>query len=246
MNSYRLKIADHILEVVMPFRTSRRNLVEFLSNDQPEIQIVFGDEIIIDKESVYGEKDDLLGWQGNVDISALLQRIADEYIDFDTLLMHGAAIAYENQAYIFTAPSGTGKTTHIAKWLDNCSDAFVINGDKPFIKFSDNGRPLVYGSPWAGKENEFANTMVSLKAIIFLERNEDNSIYKISFAEAFPVLLKQIYRPANEEKMRKTLKLIQKLNTGVSFWHFNCNNFKDDCFAVAYNALVCVDKKGDN
>ena len=31
-------------------------------------------------------------------------------------LMHGAAIAFDGAAYLFTAPSGTGKTTHVRLW----------------------------------------------------------------------------------------------------------------------------------
>ena len=84
----------------------------------------------------------------------------------------------------------------------------------------------------------YTNTMVPLKSIILMERAEDNHIEQISFAEAFPKLLQQVYRPEDEEKMRKTLRLMQRLNGPVSFWRFQCNNFKDDCFDVAYNALV--------
>ena len=72
-----------------------------------------------------------------------------------------------------------------------------------------------------------------------MERCEDNHIEQISFAEAFPSLLQQFYRPDDEDKMRKTLRLMQYLNPEVSFWRFQCNNFMDDCFDVAYNALVC-------
>ena len=67
---------------------------------------------------------------------------------------------------------------------------------------------------------------------------ENNHIEQITFADAFPTLLQQVYRPNDEEKMRKTLHLMQKLSPGVTFWRFQCNNFKDDCFDVAYNALV--------
>ena len=65
-----------------------------------------------------------------------------------------------------------------------------------------------------------------------------NHIKQVSFAQAFPFLLQQVYRPDNEEKMRKTLRLTRRLNPAVSFWRFQRDNFKDDCFNVAYNALV--------
>ena len=168
----------------------------------------------------------------------LLRLASDILIDDDTLLFHGATIALGNSCYLFSAPSQTGKTTHIRLWLKDCPEAFVVNGDKTFIHFQDPAAPpLACGSPWAGKEHLYTNTMVPLKSIILMERAEDNHIEQISFAEAFPALLQQVYRPDDPEKMRKTLRLMQQLNHAVTFWRFQCNNFKDDCFQVAYSAL---------
>ena len=129
------------------------------------------------------------------------------------------------------------------QWLDHLPGAFVVNGDKPFIKFQEDGvKPLVCGSPWGGKENLYTNTMVPLKSIILMEHAEGNHIKQIPFTEAFPILLQQTYRPDDTEKMRKTLRLMQRLNPTVSFWRFQCNNFKGDCFEVAYSALVGGEK----
>ena len=170
----------------------------------------------------------------------LVQRLlAEELLSFDTLLMHGAVVAVDNVAYLFTANSGIGKTTHVLNWLKHIDSAYVVNGDKPFIIVrEDSELPLACGSPWAGKENLQTNTIVPLKAIVLLERAEENQIERISFGQAFPFLLQQVYRPGNEEKMRKTLRLMQRMSPAVSFWRFQCNNFKDDCFEVAYRTLV--------
>lgn len=165
--------------------------------------------------------------------------LSEELLSFDTLLMHGAVVALDRAAYMFTAQSGTGKTTHIQSWLENIGGAYVVNGDKPFIIVREAGKaPLACGSPWAGKENLQTNAIVPLKAIVLLERAEGNRMERISFTQAFPLLLQQVYRPDDEEKMRKTLRLMQRLSSAVSFWRFQCNNFKEDCFDVAYNALV--------
>ena len=165
--------------------------------------------------------------------------ISEELLSFDTLLMHGAVVALDGSAYMFTAQSGTGKTTHIQNWLESIGGAYVVNGDKPFIIVRQSGElPLVCSSPWAGKENLQTNAIVPLKAIVLMERAEENRMERISIAQAFPFLLQQVHRPDDEEKMRKTLRLMQRLSPAVSFWRFQCNNFKEDCFDVAYNALV--------
>ena len=165
-------------------------------------------------------------------------KIAECLLDHNVITIHGADIAIGNSSYLFTAPSGTGKTTHVLKWVERMDDAQIINGDKTLVKVNDDGTAIACGSPWAGKENLQTNIMVNLKSIILMERAKDNYIERISFAEAFPFLLQQVFRPKNEKKIHKTLSLMQRLGSVVSFWRFRCNNFKDDCFDVAYNALA--------
>lgn len=239
MNTEHLKIcvAGINIEFQTSYRFSKSFFRHFLSEGQTDCKVVISEEDITIHEQYSGSEQET--WEGGIKSSNLLKKVSDCLIDYDIVLMHSAAIALNNNAFAFMAPSGTGKTTHILKWLENISDAFVINGDKPFIKISDDDfPPFVCGSPWAGKEKMYTNTIVRLKAIICLERAEYNSIRQISFAEAVPFVLQQTYRPTDEEKMRRTIKLLKRLNGKVLFYRFQCNNFKDDCFKVAYNALV--------
>ena len=165
--------------------------------------------------------------------------ISEALLPFDTLLMHGAVIAFDNTAFMFTANSGVGKTTHIKKWLENVSGAYVVNGDKPYLIVREgNDLPLACGSPWAGKEHLQTNAVVPMKAIVLMERADENYVERISFSQAFPSLFQQVHRPYDKEKMHQTLILLQRLSKIVSFWRFHCNNFKDDCFNVVYNALL--------
>lgn len=175
----------------------------------------------------------------SIESLAVQQMLAEELLSFDTLLMHGAVIAVDNAAYMFTATSGTGKTTHIQKWLEKIDGAYVVNGDKPFVIVGKPGEEsMACGSPWAGKEHLQTNVVVPLKAIVLLERADENHMERISSAQAFPFVYQQVYQPDDEEKLRKTLHLISRLISSVPVWRFWCNNFRDDCFDVAYNALV--------
>ena len=64
--------------------------------------------------------------------------ICKKILSFDAMLMHCAAVSVDNEAYLFTAVSGTGKTTHINLWRKKFGDRFfVINGDKPIIRLID-------------------------------------------------------------------------------------------------------------
>lgn len=175
----------------------------------------------------------------SVELLVVQQLLTEELLSFDTLLMHGAVIAVDDAAYMFTAASGTGKTTHIQKWLENIDGAYVVNGDKPFVIVGQSGEEsLACGSPWAGKEHLQTNVVVPLKAIALLERADENRMERISSAQAFPFVYQQVHQPDDEEKLRNTLQLVSRLVSSVPVWRFRCNNFRDDCFEVAYNALV--------
>ena len=168
---------------------------------------------------------------------AVYRKIVESVLEFDIMLFHGAVIAINNQAIMFSGASGVGKTTHIVKWLKEIDCAYVINGDKPLVKITDKDA-IACGTPWSGKERFNTNTMVPLKDIVFLERNNENQIIKMSFADAYPYIIKQTYLPNDVKKAKKTLSLISGLNQKVSFWLFKCNNLKEDCFSVAYNSLI--------
>ena len=172
-----------------------------------------------------------------IELVVLYRKIIEESFAHGVFFMHGAVIAVDNKAYMFTAPSGTGKTTHIMKWLNKGLGAYVVNGDKPLIKITKSS-VIACGTPWRGNENLGVNTMVPLSSIVLMERSEENYIEEISFGQAIPSLLQQIYIPDDQEKAKQELKAFSQLNGKVRFFKFYFNNFKDDCFTIAYNALI--------
>ena len=233
LNTINVKIAGHVCELRSEYRFSSSLYQEFRVKELPEYYITLTDADIDFSNLTHNPIAN-----PRIKESNILRKFSDALLDYDTLLMHGAVVAIDNKSYIFTAPSCTGKSTHIRLWLEYLPTAFVVNGDKPFINFNKDGTILACGSPWAGKENMYTNTMVPLNSIIFMERADKNYIKHIPFSEAFPFLLQQVYRPEDKEKMQKVLRLMQRLDSKVSFYHFQCNNFKDDCFHVAYKALI--------
>ena len=169
--------------------------------------------------------------------TAAYKKIVEAAIPYGIFLMHGAAIALNDECFLFTARSGTGKTTHIKLWLKNKKESFVVNGDKPLIKVAGND-VLACGSPWCGKEWMNTNVQIPLKAIIIMERSEDNKIEEISFEQAYPFLLQQTYLPIEADLARKTLELLLKLFGKVKCYRFYFNNYKDDCFETSFSTLI--------
>lgn len=237
MNSFNIKIANTVIGIetvhILPYALSR----DFLTDDKYDFKITSTQKDIDETKAMFFKNNGFnLSWDGNVETMVVLHKVAERIVEYNTFAMHGAAIAFQDAAYIFTADSGVGKTTHILKWLNTIPESFVVNGDKPFIHIDET--PLVCGSPWAGKENLYTNTSVPLKAIIIMERHDNNIIRRIPFIEAFPYLFKQCYRSKDVEKIKKTLNLIKRLEDKVSFYHFLFNNYQDDCLDVVYRALT--------
>lgn len=243
MYQFSIKTAEKIINIetlhVLPYALCRK----FITEGAPDICIRSTQEDIDHLRAEFAsEKKNLPLWDGNIEVMVVFRKVIEALLEYDTIVLHGATIALNGKAYIFTAQSGVGKTTHIRKWLRNLPEASVVNGDKPFILMKDV--PMACGSPWAGKEGMSEDVIVPIKAIVLLERSEDNQIRQITMSEAFPALLQQIYRPSDIEKMRKTIRLLKSLDGKVDFYHFRLNNFKEDCFTVAYNGLI--GKNGDS
>ena len=112
-----------------------------------------------------------------------------------------------DKAWLFTAPSGTGKTTTYNLWLNNIPGSYVVNGDKPLIHIGDEC--TVYGTPWAGKEGMNRNVGVKLCGIVFLKRGLENHIEKVPMTQILPVLIQQSYRPKEKKELEKTLELVR-------------------------------------
>lgn len=119
---------------------------------------------------------------------AVYRKIARKLLEFDTLLFHGSVVAVDGTGYLFTAKSGTGKSTHTRLWRQLFgSRAVMANDDKPLLKITDNG-VIAYGTPWNGKHRLGSNISIPLRAICILGRGRDKpyTIYfeKCSFSYA--------------------------------------------------------------
>lgn len=137
--------------------------------------------------------------------------ISNFLIDNGVLTVHASALRYENKAYLFSASSGTGKSTHTRFWRETFSDKVVmISDDQPLIRIDGNG---VYacGSPYNGKEKLGSNIEAPVGDICLIERGEENRIELLSKAKALLYLSPNVYMPHESEYSQKALKLIKTL-----------------------------------
>lgn len=167
---------------------------------------------------------------------AVYRKIADKMLESDTILFHGSVIAVDGIGYLFTAKSGTGKSTHTRLWRDLFGErAIMVNDDKPLIKVSESGI-IVYGTPWDGKHRLSTNISVPLKAVCVLERSEENRIEKVTADSVYNMLVQQVYRPQNPQKLLKTLQLIDILSENAGLYRLGCN-MDISAAELAYNVM---------
>ncbi len=173
---------------------------------------------------------------GYIEALELYRIICRKALGYNAMLVHCAAVCVDDRAYLFTALSGTGKTTHIKLWKKRFGEKCrIINGDKPLIR-EINGKFFVCGTPWQGKENYGENDIVPIAGICILERGEKNVINKIPAAEAIPTMLVQTLRTNNEGEMDALLTLLNSLLEKVPFYRLKCN-MDEEAAQVSYDGM---------
>lgn len=152
--------------------------------------------------------------------------------NFDGLVFHSSALSCEGEGVVFSAESGTGKSTHTSLWLKEFNDTKIINDDTPIIRVLPDGKVMLYGTPWAGSTGINSNESVPLKAIVFLSRSEVNSIKPVSFASVMQNFLSALSSPLTSEMFSQTLDIISKICKTVPIYSLGCN-MKSDAAKVA-------------
>ena len=152
------------------------------------------------------------------------------------MLLHAAVLEYDGQAYAFLGRSGTGKSTHTGLWLKYVTGSKILNGDKPILKVTD-GEVIAYGTPWMGKEGRGYKSKAPLKGLCFLEQAKENTIRRLTPAEAANRLFMQILLPTEADAAVKTLELADKLISNVPAWVLGCD-ISEEAVVKSFEALT--------
>lgn len=144
-------------------------------------------------------------------------------ISHNGMLVHSSAIEYRGKAYLFSASSGVGKSTHTALWRKAFgSDVKIINDDKPVVRFSDE-KPVVFGTPFNGGSGLSDNISAPLGAVVFLERGESNSVRKPDNIEIIKRLYFSTARFVSKSTADKMIENIERLINCSEFYVLSCS-----------------------
>lgn len=150
------------------------------------------------------------------------RRFYKALVNFNGFMLHASAVVYNGKAYLFSADSGVGKSTHTALWKKHFESAYILNDDKPAIRvFGDD--VFVYGTPWNGKSKESVNERVPLGGICFLYRNNENVIRKLSTPEVLRRLIRQTaHQHFKRDALEKLLLVWNRLLLNYPIYELGC------------------------
>lgn len=226
MTNFTVSLIGIPISISAIYPTTETYMKEYLCNEEPWFHIAISDDDILyeQKQSIQqDERHNVVPHSYSdkyLETLAVLRKISKRLPEYGAILFHGSAVAVDGCAYLFTAPSGVGKTTHSQLWLNQLPQAFILNGDKPFLKVTDT-EVLVGGTPWRGKEKYGRNEILPLKSICLLERDSNNYIERIAFKDVLPYLLRQVYLP--EESIHRTLEILEKIAKQTELYRLRCN-----------------------
>lgn len=229
MTEVTVRIADRLIIPEGNARASFPNMIEYGSGDAVVRcfgALVTGVEnagIIAEyregginitlKRSVYGK----------VTASAILEALGTERLVgmAGGAILHSSFIDAGGEAVLFTAPSGTGKSTQAELWREN-RGAVVINGDKSVLRIVDSV-PCASGLPYSGSSGICLNRTLPLKAIVYLEQAKENTVVRLSGFAAFRKVWEGIcINTWDAGQVSRASELVQSIVTSVPVYLQKC------------------------
>lgn len=240
MENFYMKLADRVFAVSVNYLTTKEFCRRYLLEEIPaetdiDVSVSMED---LEEEKRVAEKTGIGPFSEKyLETLALHRKVSESLTKYNTVLFHGSAIALDGEVYLFTAPSGTGKSTHTRLWRECFGErALMVNDDKPFLHLNEDGSMTVYGAPWDGKHHLSTNIGLPLKAICILSQAPENRIYKVSKKEAlYPLYLQTLWSNSNQTMVKNSLEVLSGI-LNQPLWHLECN-ISHEAVKVSYEAM---------
>lgn len=242
MERFTIEIAGLVACVQPLFGSTREYCRAYLSDRKPELLVEVTQQELVREQELWEKEAVEEGLRIRkfsdpfLERAFIQRRIALELMNRDTILLHGSTVGVDGAAYLFTAPCGTGKSTHTRFWREVFGDrAVMVNDDKAFLRITSQG-VFAYGSPWSGKHGLDSNVCLPLQGICFLKRGGENSIVRVTPKAYLSELMHQTLLPEDGSGHTEAFRLVEALSGQVPLWEMECT--KDPSAAtIAYHAM---------
>ncbi|MBQ7744681.1 MAG: hypothetical protein IJT85_03805 [Ruminococcus sp.] len=217
----RYLIADLVTEFTALYDNTKLLAEPFIYNEDRETDIKLN--ISYDYVNGTAAKPNCLSTKPQLENFAFSNVFNRAAIKYGVMLVHSSALICDGGAYLFSADSGVGKSTHTKLWLKAFGDkVHIMNDDKPVVKLYDD-HAVAFGTPFDGGSGIALNESYPLKAIIFVERGEENSVRIPENKEIIQKLYFQTARMVNRETAEKMLINMERLLHLTKFYVLTCN-----------------------
>lgn len=171
-------------------------------------------------------------------------RMISDHIGMETLflrrnclMLHAAFIRWQGKGILFTAPSGTGKSTQAELWK-KYEGADILNGDRAAVRRDESGCRQAYGLPYAGSSGIYRNEKAPLSAVVVLRQAEENRIRRLGMLE----IIQKLYPETTVHQwepdfIEKVLTLLTELAGEVPIYLLECRPDRGAVEAVK-NVLI--------
>ena len=205
-------------ECRFPLLKNRSEKYKAVNGEKAEFTLTLDDDFFKEKREKFPNVSD-----ENQEYMGMATAFYKKLLHYDGVMLHASAVAVDGYAYLFSAPSGTGKSTHTKLWQEllGKENAVIINDDKPAIRKKD-GIYYAFGTPFSGKHDISENCGFPIKGICFLRRNSENKIHRIDAKIAMTPFFNQTIRPVEEENMDLLCENTDDILKNVSFYALDC------------------------
>lgn len=166
----------------------------------------------------------ILKKKAGLSVDSIVKSIGIEYLlaQRNRVILHSSYILYKGKGIVFTAPSGTGKSTQADLWKQNRENVEIINGDRSVLS-CDGNTPAVHGIPFCGSSGISWNRTAPLQAIVILRQSKGNTIRRLYGAEA----VKMIYSECSvslwdRDCMQNILQVLISITEAVPVFLLAC------------------------
>lgn len=158
-------------------------------------------------------------------------------LKYNGCLLHSSAVVVDNEAYLFSAPCGTGKSTHTGLWMKYLKDKnpYILNDDKPAIRIMEDGI-YAYGTPFSGKYDISENKKVRLKGICFLEQSKINHIRKLEPNEIVHLFFQETFRNLEEDYLLKFFDILDIIIKEIPIYKLYCD-MSEEAVQLSYKTM---------
>ena len=219
------------------FGRTLRQAIPYMSEQKGNIDIKVFPDLNIVKKYINRLSEE------EVEYMATGQNFRKQLLNFDGMVLHASAVVKDGKAYLFTAHSGTGKSTHTKLWQNVYGEdkVFILNDDKPALR-KINDIWYAYGTPWSGKHDLNRNEKVPVGGICILERGEKNKIEPCSKIVALQKLLSFSGRTQNAELLNSVLDVLEEILTDIPIWRMECN-MDPEAAILSYETMSGIRKE---